>query len=212
MAGLIKPDSGEIVVDGEKEFGINNKVGYISQMDNLLPWMNTLDNIALGLELRGIKKTIRYEKAKSLIDMMGLTGFEKSYPHELSGGMKKRVTIARVLAIDPDILFMDEPFGPLDAFTKVLLQNDILNIWESSDKTIIYVTHDLPEAISLADRVILIGARPAKIKGDYRVNLPRPRNILEIRFDPNFFELEKTIWNDLRQEIEETRGNSENGE
>jgi NitT/TauT family transport system ATP-binding protein len=212
MAGLVRPDSGAIFSDGEEVLGVNKKIGYISQIDSLLPWTNVINNIALGLELRGVKKSIRYQEARRLIEMIGLTGFEKSYPHELSGGMKKRVTIASVLAIDPDILFMDEPFGPLDAFTKALLQDDILKIWQESNKTIVYVTHDLQEAISLADRVILVGARPAQIRGDYRIDLPRPRNLMEIKFDPKFIDLERIIWNDLREEIEKTRGDLDDEE
>lgn len=200
-AGLIPTLSGSIRINGKPSSGISNDIGYISQMDSLLPWKSVLDNIALGLELRGVKKKERRERARELVEQMGLGGFEDSYPHELSGGMKKRVTIARVLAIDPKILFMDEPFGPLDAFTKEKLQDDILRIWQDSRQTIMYVTHDLSEAITLADRVVLVSARPARIKREYAIGLPRPRKVMDIKFDERFVELERMIWSDLRQEI-----------
>ena len=201
-AGLIPTLSGTIRINGKPSSGISSDIGYISQMDTLLPWKSVLDNIALGLELRGIKKKERRERARELVDRMGLGGFEDSYPHELSGGMRKRVTIARVLAIDPKILFMDEPFGPLDAFTKEKLQDDILRIWQDARQTIMYVTHDLSEAITLADRVVLVSARPAQIKREYPIDLPRPRKVMDIKFDPRFIELEKAIWGDLRGEIQ----------
>jgi NitT/TauT family transport system ATP-binding protein len=199
MAGLIPVDSGEIFFSGNPVRGVNERVGYISQADNLLPWKSVLDNIALGLELRGVSKKLRHEKARDLIHSMGLSGFETNYPHELSGGMKKRVTIARVLAIEPEVLFMDEPFGPLDAFTKEKLQDDIMDIWESSNQTIVYVTHDLTEAITLADRVVLITGRPGKVRGIYPIPLPRPRRVMNIKFDDAFVALEKTIWAELEQ-------------
>ncbi|SHI26514.1 ABC transporter ATP-binding protein [Desulfosporosinus lacus] len=201
MAGLITADSGQVLIDGVETVGINPKIGYMSQLDSLLPWATVMDNVALGLELRGISKKERRAMARELIVRMGLTGFEYSYPHELSGGMKKRVTIARVLAIDPEILFMDEPFGPLDAFTKEILQDDILKIWHETKKTIVYVTHDLSEAISLADRVVLISSRPGKVKAEYNIPLPRPRNVMDIKFDANYVDIEKTIWLQLKEEV-----------
>lgn len=204
MAGLILPNSGEILFGGQPVKGVNERVGYISQADNLLPWKTVLDNVALGLELRGEPKKLRHDKARELIRSMGLSGFETNYPHELSGGMKKRVTIARVLAIEPEVLFMDEPFGPLDAFTKEKLQDDIMHIWEHSNQTIVYVTHDLTEAISLADRVVLISGRPGQVRGIYPIPLPRPRRVMDIKFDDAFVSLEKTIWTDLRAELEQT--------
>lgn len=204
MSGLIPVDSGEIFLCGQPVKGVSDRVGYISQADNLLPWKTVLDNVALGLELRGVPKKLRHAKARDLIRSMGLSGFETNYPHELSGGMKKRVTIARVLAIEPEVLFMDEPFGPLDVFTKEKLQDDIMHIWESSNQTIVYVTHDLTEAISLADRVVLISGRPGQVRGTYPIPLPRPRRVMDIKFDDAFVCLEKTIWTDLRAELKQT--------
>ena len=202
MAGLVPPDSGELLRKGKPVKGVGEEIGYISQADTLLPWKNVLDNVALGLELRGVPKSQRQEKAKVLIDRMGLNGFEKSYPHELSGGMKKRVTIARVLAIDPEMLFMDEPFGPLDAFTKEKLQDEILELWEGTTQTIVYVTHDLTEAIALADRVVLFSARPGRVIREYSIDLKRPRRVMDVKFEDRFVELEKAIWTDLRGELE----------
>ncbi|MDF2838403.1 MAG: transporter ATP-binding protein [Evtepia sp.] len=204
MAGLIPVDAGEIFFGSQPVRGVNERVGYISQADNLLPWKTVLDNVALGLELRGVPKKLRHAKARDLIRSMGLSGFETNYPHELSGGMKKRVTIARVLAIEPEVLFMDEPFGPLDVFTKEKLQDDIMHIWETSNQTIVYVTHDLTEAISLADRVVLISGRPGQVRGIYPVPLKRPRRVMDVKFDDTFVCLEKTIWADLRAELEQT--------
>ena len=208
MAGLIPIDSGEILLGGQPVNGINERVGYISQADNLLPWKTVLDNVALGLELRGVSKKLRHAKARELIHSMGLSGFETNYPHELSGGMKKRVTIARVLAIEPEVLFMDEPFGPLDVFTKEKLQDDILTIWEQSNQTIVYVTHDLPEAIAMADRVVLISARPGRVQEEYPVHLNRPRRVMDVKFEDPFIQLEKRIWTDLRSELSKVGENT----
>jgi NitT/TauT family transport system ATP-binding protein len=133
---------------------------------------------------------------------MGLTGFEKSWPHQLSGGMKKRAAIARVLSLDPQVLLMDEPFAPLDALTRQRLQEEILSLWERTPRTILYVTHDLGEAITLADRVLLMSARPGKIVGEYAIDLPRPRRVMDVKFSPRFARLEQEIWQDLKGELE----------
>ena len=203
MAGLCPVSGGEILLEGVPVSGISGKIGYISQADHLLPWRRVIDNVALGLELRGVPKQARQEQARELLQSMGLSDFERHYPHELSGGMKKRVTIARAIATQPQVLFMDEPFGPLDAFTKERLQEDILEIWEQRHQTIVYVTHDLTEAISLADRVLLMGGRPGQIRGEYAVSLPRPRRVMESKFLPEFVALEQRIWQALRQELSE---------
>lgn len=205
MAGMIKNTNGEVLVEGEVLKGINPKIGYISQMDTLLPWKNVVENIAFGLEIKGVKKEDRLSIAKDLMKKIGLEGFENSYPHEISGGMKKRVTIARAIAIDPEVIFMDEPFGPLDVFTKEVLQDEILKIWKETKKTIVYITHDLAEAITLSDRVILMSNRPCKVKKEYIIDIDRPRNVREIRFNNRFIELEKKIWNDLKGEVEESK-------
>lgn len=206
MAGLLRPDGGEVLFDGAPVRGLSPRVGYISQADNLLPWRTVLDNVAIGLQLRGQGKRQRQEAARDLLASMGLSGFETNYPHELSGGMKKRVTIARTIATQPEILFMDEPFGPLDAFTKEKLQDDILALWERLGQTIVYVTHDLGEAISLSDRVLLLGGRPGHVRADYPISLKRPRRVMELRFDETFLALEKTIWAKLRADLPSEEG------
>ncbi|SET58994.1 NitT/TauT family transport system ATP-binding protein [Natronincola peptidivorans] len=201
MSGLIKPNQGQVLLDDIPVKGVNDRIGYMSQADTLLPWRNVIDNVALGLEIKDVSKEERYEIAQRLIDRVGLSGFENSYPFELSGGMRKRVTLIRTLAVDPEILFMDEPFGPLDCFTKEMLQEDILKLWQENKKTVVYVTHDLSEAITLADRVVIMTARPSIIKSDYDIPLTRPRSVMDIRFNSKFIELEKMIWNDLKEEV-----------
>ncbi len=198
MAGLIPPDRGEVLLDGQPLRDVSTRIGYISQADSLLPWRCVLDNVALGLTLRHMKRKERHERARDLINQMGLNGFEDLYPHELSGGMKKRVTIARILAIEPELLFMDEPFAPLDAFTREKLQDDLLEIWERSGQSIVYVTHDLGEAIALADRVLLLGGRPGRVQGEYPIPLGRPRRVSDLQFNDAFVALERRIRADLR--------------
>lgn len=201
LAGQVPPTEGQVRVAGAPVDGMLPSVGYISQADTLLPWRTVLDNVALAMELRGVAKKERRETARVLMKNMGLAGFEDSYPRELSGGMKKRAAIARVLAVDPAVLMMDEPFAPLDALTRQKLQDDILSLWEATGCTILYVTHDLTEAITLADRVILMSARPGRMAGEYSIDLPRPRRVMDVKFSPRFVELEKTIWEDLQREL-----------
>lgn len=202
LAGQVRPVSGQVRLAGEPVKGVSPSVGYISQADTLLPWRTVLDNVALAMELRGVEKKVRREIARELMAKMGLSGFEHSFPRALSGGMKKRAAIARVLAIDPEVLMMDEPFAPLDALTRQRLQDEILTLWESTGRTILYVTHDLTEAITLASRVVLLSARPGRVAGEYPIDLPRPRRVMDVKFSPRFVELEKTIWQDLRSELE----------
>lgn len=201
MCGMLKPTEGEVLIDGKLLHFGKHKIGYISQMDTLLPWRKIIDNIAIGLEIRGENKKHRIELAKELMQTSGLAGFEEKYPYELSGGMRKRAIIMRALAQDPDVIFMDEPFGPLDVFTRELLQDEILNIWEKRKNTIVYITHDISEAITLADRIILMSYRPSSIKSEYIVDLPRPRNNIESKSSSQFIELEKQIWDDIKSEV-----------
>jgi len=208
LAGQVKPVSGSVRLAGEPVKGVLPSVGYISQADTLLPWRTVLDNVALAMELRGVDKQTRREKARALMAQVGLAGFEDSWPRELSGGMKKRAAIARVLAVDPAILMMDEPFAPLDALTRQKLQDDILALWEDTGCTILYVTHDLTEAITLADRVVLLSARPGRVVGTYNIDLPRPRRVMDVKFTPRFVELEQTLWSDLRRELDAAEGAS----
>ncbi len=206
LAGQIPPTAGQVRLAGQTAKGLSPALGYISQADTLLPWRTVLDNVALAMELRGFPKDQRRETARALMEKMGLAGFENSYPRELSGGMKKRAAIARVLAVSPSILMMDEPFAPLDAFTRQRLQDDILSVWESTGSTILYVTHDLTEAITLADRVVLISARPGRVVREYAIDLPRPRRVMDVKFSPHFVELEQTIWQDLEAQLPQEEG------
>lgn len=201
LAGQVLPTEGEVKLAGQAVRGVLPSMGYISQADTLLPWRTVLDNVALAMELRGVPKAQRREKARALLARVGLAGFEHSYPRELSGGMKKRAAIARVLAIDPAILMMDEPFAPLDALTRQKLQDDILSIWEATGCTILYVTHDLTEAITLADRVVLLSARPGRVVREYPIDLPRPRRVMDVKFSPRFVALEQALWQDLETQL-----------
>ena len=193
LAGQVRPTQGQVRLAGEP-------------VEGLLPWRTVLDNVALAMELRGVPKAQRRETARALMEKMGLGGFEHSYPRELSGGMKKRAAIARVLAIDPAILMMDEPFAPLDALTRQRLQDEILSAWETTGCTILYVTHDLTEAITLADRVLLMSTRPGKVVREYVIDLPRPRRVMDVKFTPHFVELERAIWQDLETQLREGGG------
>lgn len=206
LAGEIVPTAGSVRLMGQPIAGMLPSMGYISQADTLLPWRTVLDNVALAMELRGIPKRERRRIAQEKMQQLGLGGFEQSYPHELSGGMKKRAAIARILAIDPKVLMMDEPFAPLDALTRQRLQDGILKLWEDSGITIVYVTHDLTEAITLADRVVLFSGRPGRVVREYPIDLPRPRRVMEVKFSPDFVALERRIWQDLRAELEKTGG------
>ena len=206
LAGQVTPAEGSVRLAGEPVKGMTPSVGYISQADTLLPWRSVLDNVALAMELRGMDKSARRQRARTLMARMGLAGFENSWPRELSGGMKKRAAIARVLAVDPAVLMMDEPFAPLDALTRQRLQDDILALWEDTGCTILYVTHDLTEAITLADRVVLMSARPGRAVRTYDIDLPRPRRVMDVKFSPRFVELEKTIWADLSRELAASEG------
>lgn len=204
MTGLVQPDGGIIRIDGRTPRQCNGNIGYMSQVNSLLPWRTVSQNIQLGLEIRAVPAAERKQKARRLIRRLGLEGFENRYPFELSGGMRQRVSIMRALAYDPAILFMDEPFGALDVQTRDLLEDDILRIWSQSHKTIVFVTHDLSEAIILADRVILMTSRPGTIKNVYRINLPRPRDT-EFRLRPEFQTILREIWADLSAEVKRSR-------
>lgn len=206
MSGLIPPGRGRVYLDGRVLNGVTRRIGYMSQADTLMPWRTMIGNVELSLEIRGTPKRERREIARRLIHKAGLDGFERSYPHELSGGMKKRVAIIGILAAESEILFMDEPFAALDVFAREMLQDEILNLWRETKKTILFVTHDLAEAITLSDRVVLMTARPSTVKNEYEIPLPRPRSALETRFQPDFVELQKLVWNDLREEVIKTKG------
>ncbi len=201
VAGLTAPSAGLVEHQGARVSGVNTKVGYITQDDNLLPWRSLVGNVELGLEFRGVPAPERRRRARELIDVVGLIGFEHHYPHELSGGMRKRASIVRTLVYDTDVVLMDEPFGPLDAQTRVILQAELQNLWQRSRPSVLFVTHDLVEAIALSDRIIVFTNRPGTIKREYRVDLPRPRDIFHIHETPGFSDLYDALWADIRAEI-----------
>ena len=201
VSGLLMPTSGDVRLDGEAIRGVPPSVGFMFQSDALLPWATVLDNVALALELRGLGKRERRERARELTGLVGLGGFEDAYPSTLSGGMRKRVSLARVLAYDPAVYLMDEPFGALDAQTKVQLGAELLRLWGGVRKTVLFVTHDIEEAIALSDRVLVMTRRPGRIKADVMIDLPRPRDFYEIRFTPAFQDLHCDIWKELSAEV-----------
>jgi NitT/TauT family transport system ATP-binding protein len=201
ISGLEPPSAGEVRVFGEPVNGIGSDIGYVFQTDAVFPWKNVLDNVAAGPRFRGTPKSEAHAQARDWIARVGLDGFEQHYPHQLSGGMRKRVALAQTLINNPRVILMDEPFSALDVQTRTLMENELLALWEASGASVVFVTHDLEEAIAMADRVIVLTAGPATIKGSYAVDLVRPRNVAEIRFDPRFNEIYQVIWNDLREEV-----------
>src|SRR6266705_1439150 len=180
-AGLLQPSSGDVVVLGEALAGINRRAGYMFQAESLMPWRSALANVLAGLQF---------------------TGFETRYPHELSGGMRKRVALAQMLILDPQLLLMDEPFSALDVQTRQLMENELLDLWSADRKSVLFITHDLEEAIALSDRVIVLSAGPAtRPIGEFIIDLPRPRDVNEIRMTPRFVELHTDIWHVMKDEV-----------
>lgn len=207
FAGLVAPSEGEILHDGHAVTEVNTRVGYVTQDDNLLPWRSTLANVELALECKGVSRAKRRQHALDYLAKVGLQGHEGLYPHELSGGMRKRVSIVRTLVDDSvDVILMDEPFGPLDAQTRLILQDELVRLWQGSGRTIIFVTHDIVEAIALSDRIAIFTSVPGAIKEVREVALPRPRDVFHIHETPGFSDIYDAIWNDLREEILKTRG------
>jgi NitT/TauT family transport system ATP-binding protein len=191
-------------VRGKRVDGITDGTGFLFQRDALLPWKRVRNNVLLPLLLRGIRGDEANARVDEWIGRVGLRGFEDSFPYQLSGGMRKRVALAQTLVYDPEILLMDEPFSALDVQTRNLMEAELLNLWQGSGKTVIFVTHDLEEAIALSDEVVVMTAGPARVKARYDVTLPRPRDIEQVRFDPRFTELYSKMWNDLRDEVLES--------
>jgi NitT/TauT family transport system ATP-binding protein len=201
-AGLLRPSAGEITILGARLEGLNRHAGYLFQQDAVMPWKSARDNVAIGLEVAGVARAEALERAKVWLRRVGLAAFDDRYPHQLSGGQRKRVGLAQVLIRDPKILLMDEPFGPLDAQTRQIMGNLLLELWAGDRKAVLFVTHDLEEAIALADRVVIMSAGPAaRIIGDHAIDLPRPRDASEVRLAPRFHELHKAIWGQLRAEV-----------
>jgi NitT/TauT family transport system ATP-binding protein len=201
-AGLLRPASGTVKVFEQPLSGLNRDAGYLFQADALFPWKTAIDNVAIGLEIQGTSRAEALTRAQSWLASVGLGAFGNRYPHMLSGGQRKRVGLAQVLIRDPKILLMDEPFGPLDAQTRQIMGNLLLELWNADRKAVLFVTHDLEEAIALADRVVIMSAGPsARIIGDWRVALPRPRDIFEVRLDHEFHSLHREIWSVLKAEV-----------
>lgn len=201
-AGLLQPAAGRVRIFGEPLSGLNRDAGYLFQGDALFPWKTALENVAIGLEIAGTRHAEARSRAESWLASVGLGAFGNRYPHMLSGGQRKRVGLAQVLIRDPKILLMDEPFGPLDAQTRQIMGNLLLELWTKARKAVLFVTHDLEEAIALADRVVIMSAGPAaRIIGDWKVPLARPRDIFDIRLDKDFHALHRDIWNVLKDEV-----------
>ncbi len=205
VAGLLKPADGRARVDGAAVEGVMAPCGYLFQQDALMPWKTARDNVAVALEPRGVARAQALSRAQDWLAKVGLAAFGDRYPHQLSGGQRKRVALAQMLIRDPKILLMDEPFGPLDAQTRALMGDLLLDLWSADRKAVLFVTHDLEEAIALADRVVVMSAGPAaRIVAQHAIDLPRPREINEVRLDPKFHALQRAIWNDLREEVLKT--------
>ena len=204
LAGLETPSVGSI------DFSIRHDgrplQSMVFQEQGVFPWLTAIDNAAFGMQARGVPKAERNAKARAMLAKLGLAGFERTYPRQLSGGMRQRVNLARAFANDPAVLLMDEPLGALDEQTKMLVQDDLLKLWEEQRKTVIFITHSLDEAVVLGDRVAVMSHRPGRIKALFDVRLPRPRNALELRNNPDFIEVRRQVWESLREEVLAARG------
>ena len=201
-AGLLAPSAGSVAVFGSPLDGLNRVAGYMFQTDALMPWRSALSNVVAGLQFRGTAAQEAEARGRDWLARVGLAGFEHRYPHQLSGGMKKRVALAQMLILDPQILLMDEPFSALDVQTRQLMENELLELWSADRKSVLFITHDLEEAISLSDRVIVLSAGPAtRPIGEFAIDLPRPRDVAEIRMTPRFAELHGSIWRTMKAEV-----------
>lgn len=219
-AGLLAPSSGKVDVFGAALDGLNTRAGYMFQADSLMPWRTALQNVTAGLEFRGIPPAEARAQAEDWLRRVGLGGFGDRYPHQLSGGMRKRTSLAQTLVLDPDIILMDEPFSALDVQTRQLMENEVLALWAGDDgrraapgpaaapagrdarKAVLFITHDLDEAIAMSDRVVVMSAGPGSHPiGEFAIDLPRPRDVAEVRVTPRFVELHRAIWDVLREEV-----------
>jgi NitT/TauT family transport system ATP-binding protein len=201
-AGLLEPSAGEVRVFGQPLRGINTRAGYMFQSDALMPWRSALDNVMMGLQYRDIPDSEARAQAQAWLERVGLGEFGDRYPHQLSGGMRKRTALAQVLALDPDIILMDEPFSALDIQTRQLMENEVLDLWAAKKKAVLFITHDLDEAIAMSDRVVVLSAGPGtRPIGEFAIDLPRPRDVAEARNQPRFVQLHSLIWNVLRDEV-----------
>ena len=201
-AGLLAPSSGQVRVFGEPLSGINRRAGYMFQGEALMPWRNALDNVTAGLQFARMSPQEAAERGGEWLRRVGLGGFEQRYPHQMSGGMRKRAMLAQTLIRDPDIILMDEPFSALDIQTRQLMENEVLELWMAKRKAVLFITHDLDEAIAMSDRVVVLSAGPATHPiGEFTIDLPRPRDVAEVRTHPRFVELHAAIWDVLREEV-----------
>ena len=202
VAGLTDPTDGAVEVFGERLRGVNRRASYMFQQDALFPWKTVLENITMGLQFRGKNAAEANARGSEWVRRVGLSGFEQAYPHQLSGGMRKRVAMAQSWIVDPDMILMDEPFSALDVHTRQRMEGEILDLWAGSGKTVLFITHDLEEAIALSDEVAVLSAGPAsRIVARHSVDLPRPRQLLDLKTEARFTELYRIIWSDLRQEV-----------
>ena len=203
VSGLERPSQGEAIVHGRPVNGIDTSTGFVFQQDAVFPWRSVLDNVAAGPVYRGQRRAEANAQARDWLRRVGLTGFEDRFPHQLSGGMRKRVALAQSLINEPRILLMDEPFSALDVQTRAIMSSELLHLWDQTRPAVVFVTHDLEEAIALADKVVVITAGPGTVKAEFEIDLPRPRVVQEIRFDRRFTHLYEQIWEALRAEVAE---------
>ncbi|MDI9234427.1 ABC transporter ATP-binding protein [Limnohabitans lacus] len=201
-AGLLQPSQGSVHIYGEPLTGVNARAGYMFQAESLMPWRTALQNVMAGLTFRGVDKSTAQAQSEDWLRRVGLGGFGDRYPHQMSGGMRKRASLAQTLVMDPDIILMDEPFSALDIQTRQLMENELLALWQSKKKSVLFITHDLDEAIAMSDRVVILSAGPASHPiGEFTIDLPRPRDVAEIKMTPRFMELHQAIWAVLREEV-----------
>ncbi|TDX82109.1 NitT/TauT family transport system ATP-binding protein [Neorhizobium sp. R1-B] len=205
IAGLLKPSSGTVAIDSQPVRGVQNDIGYLFQQDALLPWKTALENVELGPMFKGVGTAERREQSMKWLAKVGLKGFEHRYPHQLSGGQRKRVQMAQALITGPKVILMDEPFSALDIHTRHLMQNELLRLWQEERRAVVMITHDLEEAIALGDRVVVLAAGPrSRVIDSFPVDLERPRDVAEIKLDPRFMDLYRNIWSSLRGEVEKS--------
>lgn len=201
-AGLLSPSKGSVKIFGEPLTGINSRAGYMFQAESLMPWRTALDNVMAGLQFRGVLEREARTQAEDWLRRVGLGGFGDRYPHQMSGGMRKRASLAQTLVMDPDIILMDEPFSALDIQTRQLMENEVLDLWQSKKKAVLFITHDLDEAIAMSDRVVILSAGPASHPiGEFTIDIERPRDVAEVKTTPRFLELHAAIWGVLREEV-----------
>lgn len=201
-AGLLAPSTGRVMVFGQPLEGINQRAGYMFQAESLMPWRTALQNVQAGLECRGASARDARDRAQEWLRRVGLGSFGDRYPHQMSGGMRKRASLAQTLVLDPDIILMDEPFSALDVQTRQLMENEVLALWAARRKAVLFITHDLDEAIAMSDRVVVLSAGPGSHPiGDFRIDLDRPRDVAEVRTAPRFVELHRAIWDVLRDQV-----------